>query len=185
MCSHSPLPFREAPNPVLLPTLYHPTFTHQPTILSSSSCLHILTLPLSPHHSHAGTHLILNWTLAPHLLLLFESGVPLSRRSNMFDSLFALLCLITPLSTPTPAATACSLPAPPTSPFPSNTPPPHRLIPDVAHLQPQIRTQKAVASAERRAENANQFFIKKLQTELREIQQSGFTHGGISELLSF
>lgn len=59
-CSHSPLPFGEAPNPVLLPIFYHPTFTHQPTNSSSSSSLHILSLPLSPHRFHAGTHLTLN-----------------------------------------------------------------------------------------------------------------------------
>lgn len=69
----------------------------------------------------------------------------------------------------------------------SNTPPAYGAVSVPGHdtFTPQIHHRKAAASTEHAVEDADQLFIRKLQTELWETQQSGFTHGGISESLSF
>lgn len=69
----------------------------------------------------------------------------------------------------------------------SNTPPAYGAVSVPGHdtFTPQIHHRKAAASTEHAVEDADRLFIRKLQTELWETQQSGFTHGGISESLSF
>lgn len=167
-------------------SLYHPTLQKisllHSTILGSAHHSAIPWYPLSclkKHHKEFSLffsipHLLINLQAQPH-------PASFSPAAHQFQSLPPVTHLFPtsvfhPPQGPTPLISTDS--SPPASPCSLPTPSGPRFGTFITPNPPP-------GSTEGTAESANQFFVRKLQTEPRETQQPGFTHGGISESLSF